>query len=263
MRMRDAERARDELVAREREALTRERAAQREAEAANRLKDEFLAMVSHELRTPLNAIMGWTCLLRQQTLDEPGREHALEVIERNARKQQQLIDDLLEVSQIVRGELHLDMQRVNLVDVVRAAIASVAPASQARRQSLDVDVPRERILVSGDQGRLQQILWNLLSNAVKYTPRGGEVRIDVAEGPHDVVVSVRDTGVGIPPEVLPHIFERFRQGVSGTTREHGGLGLGLAIVRHLIEAHGGTVHARSDGHGRGSTFTITLPRLPG
>jgi signal transduction histidine kinase len=252
-----------QALAREREALAREREAREEAEAANRLKDEFLATLSHELRTPLNAIMGWTSLLRQHTLDDRGREHAFEVIERNARNQQQLIDDLLEVSQIIRGQLHLDVQRVNLVDAVRAAVASVAPAAQSKRQSLEVDVPREHIPVSGDRGRLQQILWNLLSNAVKYTPRGGAVWIDIAESPHDVVVSVRDTGAGIPPEVLPHIFERFRQGASGTTREHGGLGLGLAIVRHLIEAHGGTVQARSDGDGRGSTFTITLPRLPG
>jgi signal transduction histidine kinase len=263
LRMRDAERARDELLTREREALAREREARREADAANRVKDEFLATLSHELRTPLNAILGWTSLLRQHTLDEPGREHAFEVIERNARNQQQLIDDLLEVSMIVRGQLHLDVQPLNIVDAVRAAVASVAPSAQAKRQSIDVDVPREQIQVAGDHSRLQQILWNLLSNAVKYTPRGGEVRIDVAEGPHDVLVSVRDTGVGIPPDVLPHIFERFRQGVSGTTREHGGLGLGLAIVRHLIEAHGGTVQASSDGDGRGSTFTITLPRLPG
>ena len=246
------ERERNELLARERDA-------RREAEAASRLKDEFLATLSHELRTPLNAVMGWASMLRQQSLDEEGRTRAIEIIERNARSQQQLIGDILEVSQIIRGQLRLDMQVLDLVDVVRAAIESANPTASARRQDLVATLPATPVVVHGDRERLQQIFWNLLSNAMKYTPRGGRVEVDLVSDAHDVFVSVRDTGIGIASEVLPHIFERFRQGETGPTREYGGLGLGLAIVRHLTEAHGGTVRAQSEGAGRGSTFVVALP----
>ena len=249
------ERERSDLLARERDA-------RREAEAANRLKDEFLATLSHELRTPLNAVMGWASMLRQRSLDDEGRTRAIEIIERNARSQQQLIGDILEVSQIIRGQLRLDMQRLDLVEVLRAAIESANPTATARRQELRASLPDQPIFVSGDRERLQQIFWNLLSNAMKYTPRQGRIGVEVQSETHDVLVHVRDTGVGIAPAVLPHIFERFRQGDAGPTREFGGLGLGLAIVRHLAEAHGGTVRAESDGRSKGSTFTVALPLAP-
>lgn len=246
------ERERSDLLARERDA-------RREAEAANRLKDEFLATLSHELRTPLNAVMGWASMLRQQSLDDEGRARAVEIIERNAKSQQQLIGDILEVSQIIRGQLRLDMQQLDLVTVLRAAVESANPTAGLRRQDLRAQLPADPIPIHGDRERLQQIFWNLLSNAMKYTPRQGEIAITVALDQHDVMVRIKDTGVGIASDVLPHIFERFRQGEQGPTREYGGLGLGLAIVRHLTEAHGGTVRADSDGVGRGSTFTVSLP----
>ena len=184
---------------------------------------------------------------------------AIEIIERNARSQQQLIGDILEVSQIIRGQLRLDMQRLDLVEVVRAAVDSANPTANARRQELRAALPEEPVLIHGDRERLQQVFWNLLSNAMKYTPRLGAISVTIACDPHDVLVRIRDTGVGITPKVLPHIFERFRQGEQGPTREYGGLGLGLAIVRHLTEAHGGSVRAESDGPGRGSTFIVSLP----
>ena len=246
------ERERSDLLARERDA-------RREAEAANRLKDEFLATLSHELRTPLNAVMGWASMLRQQSLDDEGRAGAIEIIERNAKSQQQLIGDILEVSQIIRGQLRLDMQQLDLVSVLRAAVESANPTANLRRQELRTQLPVEPVLIHGDRERLQQIFWNLLSNAMKYTPRQGKIAIAMALDQHDVTVRIKDTGVGIAADVLPHIFERFRQGEQGPTREYGGLGLGLAIVRHLTEAHGGTVRADSDGAGRGSTFTVSLP----
>jgi PAS domain S-box-containing protein len=246
------ERERAELLAREREA-------RREAEAANRLKDEFLATLSHELRTPLNAIMGWASMLRQQALDDEGRARALEIIERNARSQQQLVNDILEVSRIIRGQLRLDLKPVDVLATVREALESVAPSAAAKHQRIDVELPPEPILVSGDQERLQQVFWNVLSNATKYTPRDGTIRISVAPTSTDVAVTVRDNGIGIAAGMLPHIFERFRQGDAGPTREYGGLGLGLAIVRHLTEAHGGIVRAESDGPGHGAAFTVVLP----
>jgi signal transduction histidine kinase len=246
------ERERGDLLAREREA-------RREAEAANRLKDEFLATLSHELRTPLNAVMGWASMLRQRSLDDEGRNRALEIIERNARSQQQLIGDILEVSQIIRGQLHLDMQALDLMDVVRTAIESASPTASARRQELRAALSEGSVIINGDRERLQQVFWNLLSNAMKYTPRLGRIDLMIETDAHDAFIQIRDTGVGIAPDVLPHIFERFRQGESGPTREYGGLGLGLAIVRHLTEAHGGSVRAESNGAGQGSTFTVTLP----
>jgi PAS domain S-box-containing protein len=239
--------------------LAREREARREAEAANRLKDEFLATLSHELRTPLNAVMGWVRMLQTDALDADGRARALAVIERNAQSQEQLIGDILEVSRIIRGQLRLDMKPVDLVEVVHAAVDSVNPTVVAKRLELTVQLPSGPVVISGDRERLQQILWNLLSNAAKYTPRDGRIVVTISSDPQEVAVAVRDSGVGIAPGVIPHIFERFRQGDSGTTREFGGLGLGLAIVRHLTEAHGGTVHAHSDGLGRGAAFTVTFP----
>ena len=249
------------LYERERaELLTREREARREAEAANRLKDEFLATLSHELRTPLNAIMGWIAMLRQDVLDAAGRERAMEVIDRNLRSQQQLIADILDVSQIIRGQLRLDMRPVDVVQAVSAAVDAVEPTAMAKRQTLKTAVPPAPILVAGDSSRLQQVFWNLLSNAVKYTPRDGTIDVSVAATASEVEIAFVDTGIGIGPDVLPYIFERFRQGDTGPTREFGGLGLGLAIVRHLVDMHGGSVRAASPGVGHGSSFTVTLPR---
>jgi PAS domain S-box-containing protein len=251
------------LFERERaELLTRERDARREAEAANRLKDEFLATLSHELRTPLNAIMGWASMLRQEALDPEGRRRALEIIERNARSQQQLINDILDVSKIIRGQLRLEMQPVNVVDSLRAAIDAVGPTADAKRLSLTAMLPQDPIVVAGDRERLQQIFWNLLSNALKYTPQRGEVEVVLSARNGDVDVTIRDTGVGIAADVLPYVFERFRQGEGGPAREFGGLGLGLAIVRHLTEMHGGSVRAFSKGAGQGASFTVTLPTIP-
>ncbi|MGH9350128.1 MAG: ATP-binding protein [Vicinamibacterales bacterium] len=249
------------LYERERaEILAREREARREAEAANRLKDEFLATLSHELRTPLNAIMGWLSMLRQNALDAAGRERAMEIIDRNLRSQQQLIADILEVSQIIRGQLRLEMHPVDVVQAITAAMESVAPTATAKHQTLATAPPDPPILVAGDPSRLQQVFWNLLSNAVKYTPREGSIDVTVTATATEVAITVHDTGIGIAPEVLPHIFERFRQGESGPTREFGGLGLGLAIVRHLVDMHGGSVRADSPGRGQGASFTVALPR---
>jgi PAS domain S-box-containing protein len=249
------------LFERERaEILAREREARQEAEAANRLKDEFLATLSHELRTPLNAIMGWVSMLRQGVLDKAGRERAMEVIDRNLHSQQQLIADILDVSQIIRGQLRIDMLPVDIVQTVASAVESVAPTVAAKHQTLTSSLPTEPLSIAGDSSRLQQVFWNLLSNAVKYTPRDGRIEVTIKAESSDVEITIRDTGVGIAPAVLPYVFERFRQGDGGTTREFGGLGLGLAIVRHLVEMHGGSVHAISSGMGHGSSFTVTLPR---
>jgi PAS domain S-box-containing protein len=239
--------------------LARERDARREAEAASRLKDEFLATLSHELRTPLNAIMGWASILRKSALDDEGRTRAVEVIERNARSQQQLVNDILEVSRIIRGQLRLEMSTIDLVEAVRAAVESVRPSVAAKHQAMVADYPSSPVLVSADRERLQQVFWNVLSNATKYTPRDGSIQVSITPDTTEVAVVVRDNGIGIAPNVLPHIFERFRQGDATTTREYGGLGLGLAIVRHLIEAHGGAVRADSEGVGQGSAFTVVLP----
>jgi PAS domain S-box-containing protein len=241
------------------ELLARERDARREAEAASRLKDEFLATLSHELRTPLNAILGWTSILQKGRLDEQHRAHAVDVIERNARSQQQLVDDILEVSRIIRGQLRLELAIIDLVESVRAAVESVRPSMVAKHQTMTGDYPQTPMLVSADRERLQQVFWNVLSNATKYTPRDGRIDVRIAPDSTGVAVVVRDNGIGIAPNVLPHIFERFRQGDAGTTREYGGLGLGLAIVRHLVDAHGGTVRAESNGLGQGSAFTVVLP----
>jgi signal transduction histidine kinase/ActR/RegA family two-component response regulator len=229
------------------------------AQNANRMKDEFLATVSHELRTPLTAILGWAHMLRQGILNEATRERAMEVIERNAHAQNQLVEDLLEVSRIITGKLRVEMRHVELVPVVEAAREAVQPAAEAKGILVEPAYEVETASVLGDPDRLQQVVWNLLSNAVKFTPHGGRVSLTVSRAGTSVEVAVSDNGEGIAQEFLPHVFDRFRQADMGTTRRHGGLGLGLAIVRHLTEVHGGSVRAESEGHGRGSTFTVRLP----
>jgi PAS domain S-box-containing protein len=248
-----AEAEREQLLAREHEARA-------EAEIANRIKDEFLATLSHELRTPLTAILGWLSIMRSQPLDPKTTEHAIATIERNARIQAQLIEDLVDVSRIVGGKLNLEMRPVDLLQVIEAAIEVVRPAAEAKGVALQVKHDPPAGLVSGDAARLQQVIWNLLSNAVKFTSQGGSVEVSLGRADGLAEVVVRDTGIGIAPEFLPHVFERFRQAESPLTRSHRGLGLGLAIVRHLVELHGGSVSAESPGENQGATFTIRLPR---
>jgi signal transduction histidine kinase len=237
-------------------------AAVRDAEAASRAKDEFLAMLSHELRTPLHAMLGWARLLRTGTLDEATKERALETLERNTRLQAQLIEDLLDVSRIITGTLRIDVHPVAPASAIAAALEAVRPAADAKAVRLEAHADPAAGPVSGDADRLQQVVWNLLSNAIKFTPRGGrvEVRLEAVDG--QVRLQVADTGRGISAEFLPHLFERFRQAEGPAARSIGGLGLGLAIVRHLVEMHGGTVRADSAGEGRGATFTVELPMLP-
>ncbi|HEV2903502.1 MAG TPA: ATP-binding protein, partial [Pyrinomonadaceae bacterium] len=239
--------------------LVREQAARAEAEAANRNKDEFLATLSHELRTPLTAILGWSHLMRSKELNDEDVTRALDTIERNARSQSQLIDDLLDVSRIITGKLHIERGPVDLRKVIDAAFDSIRPAAETKSISFEITVPADHCLVFGDHTRLQQIFWNLFNNAVKFTPKGGQVRVTVAGTDSRVTVSVSDTGIGINPEFLPYIFDRFRQADGSATREHGGLGLGLAIVRHLVELHYGTIEVDSNGQGLGTTFTIAVP----
>jgi signal transduction histidine kinase/integral membrane sensor domain MASE1/CheY-like chemotaxis protein len=240
--------------------LTREQSARTEAEEANRLKDEFLATLSHELRTPLTAILGWLSMLRGGRLDPETSKHALETVERNAEAQAQLIEDLVDVSRIAGGKLKLDIAPVDMITVISAAIDIVRPAANARGVSIEVFAEAGVGPVAADAARLQQIIWNLLSNAVKFTPRDGEVHVSLRRFESFVELEVRDTGIGIEEDFLPRVFERFRQAEAALTRSHRGLGLGLAIVRHLTELHGGTVTAASDGEGQGSTFTLRLPR---
>ncbi|HLL54902.1 MAG TPA: ATP-binding protein [Myxococcaceae bacterium] len=239
--------------------LERERKARADAEAANRLKDEFLATVSHELRTPLTAILGWSKLLLARRMPPERQAHALEVIERNAQAQRALVEDLLDVSRIITGKLRLEVQPVDLSEVVDRAIETVRPAAQAKEIRLLRTLDTGGGELSGDPNRLQQVVWNLLSNAIKFTPRGGQVvvRLDATDGYR--VLEVRDTGEGIAPAFIPHLFERFRQADSSATRVHGGLGLGLAIVRHVVELHGGRVRADSEGLGKGTRFVVELP----
>ena len=226
--------------------------------AANRAKEDFLATLSHELRTPLNAMLGWTRLLRMGKLDAAAAARALETIERNAHVQEQLIADILDVSRIVTGKLRLELTPVELAAIVDAALDAVRPAAEAKELELTsvIDFPGT---VLGDADRLQQVLWNLLANAVKFTPPGGRVMVSVERAGSSAVVTVSDTGEGIEADLLPFIFDRFRQGDGSVTRPHGGLGLGLSIVRHIVELHGGKVQAASDGRGRGSTFSVHLP----
>ncbi|HEY9711430.1 MAG TPA: HAMP domain-containing sensor histidine kinase, partial [Oculatellaceae cyanobacterium] len=302
--------------------IIREQAARQQAEAANRMKDEFLATLSHELRTPLNSVLGWARLLRTRSFDEATIARALETIERNAKAQAQLIEDILDVSRIIRGKLHLNLRPINLIPIIEAAVDSMRPTAEAKSLQLEykfelsvapvtADSPplhssedqllllssggstdansslkkeetlgeeifdssgttppnplmrKEEtltgsILVNGDADRLQQIVWNLVSNAIKFTPEGGKIEVRCLRAGSHAQIQVIDTGIGISLEFLPHVFDRFRQADSTTTRSHGGLGLGLAIVRHLVELHGGTVYADSQGEGQGSTFTVEL-----
>ena len=230
-----------------------------ELREANRLKDEFLATVSHELRTPLTAILGWARLLRAGRLDEKSAPNALETIERNARAQSQLIDDLLDVSRIITGKLRLDVRQVEPGSFIEPAIEALRPAAEAKDVRIQKVMDTGVVSVAGDPDRLQQVVWNLLSNAIKFTPKGGKVQVRLERIDSHIEIAVSDTGIGIEPEFLPHVFERFRQADQKTTRQHGGLGLGLAIVRHLVELHGGTVEADSRGEGQGTTFVVKLP----
>lgn len=241
--------------------LLRAERARAEAEAANRIKDEFLATLSHELRTPLTSLLGWSSVLREAKRDEKVLNQGLEAIDRNAKVQAQLIDDLLDVSRIVSGKLNLDVRPLDVCSVTRAAINVVRPAADAKNITLDYSAESGVGAISADSARLQQIIWNLLSNAVKFTPRGGKITIRISQEGSHAKVTVKDTGQGIEAEFLPRVFDRFRQADSSTTRAFGGLGLGLAIVRHLVELHGGTVSAESEGVGKGATFSATFPLL--
>jgi signal transduction histidine kinase/ActR/RegA family two-component response regulator len=242
--------------------LLRAQRARIEAEAANRIKDEFLATLSHELRTPLTSLLGWACVLRGPERDEALLNQGLEAIERNARVQAQLIDDLLDVSRIVSGKLHLDVRPLDISSVIQAAINVVRPAADAKQIMLDYSAQPGLGAISADPARLQQIVWNLLSNAVKFTPYRGSIKVRLEQEGPNAKVTVHDNGLGIEPEFLPSVFDRFRQADSSTTRNFGGLGLGLAIVRHLVELHGGTVWADSKGAGKGATFSAMFPLLP-
>jgi signal transduction histidine kinase len=256
--------AADLLSQRERartENLRQAEAAREEAEAANRTKDEFLAVLSHELRTPLNPILGWSNLLRNGRLDAEKTAFALETIERNARLQTQLIEDLLDVTRIMQGKLALKMTPVNLVSIIEAAIETVRLAAETKAIQVQTDLDSAIGPVLGDATRLQQVVWNLLSNAVKFTAKGGQITIRLSQIGSHAQIEVIDSGKGIHPNFLPHVFEYFRQEDGTTTRKFGGLGLGLAIVKHLVELHGGTVQADSPGEGQGATFTVRLPLL--
>ena len=233
----------------------------REAQEANRLKDEFLATLSHELRTPLNAIVGWAHVLRGGPLDKAVVARAVDTIDRNARTQTQLISDILDVSRIVTGKLRLSVAPVEMPAVVESSLEAARPAAAAKEIRIEQEIDPLAGPVSGDNDRLQQVVGNLLSNAIKFTPKGGSVRLRLARGESEVEIVVEDSGVGIAPEYLPRLFERFRHPDASTTRPHGGIGLGLAIVRHLVELHGGHVEASSGGRGQGARFRVTLPVL--
>jgi CheY-like chemotaxis protein/two-component sensor histidine kinase len=224
------------------------------------MKDEFLATLSHELRTPLNAILGWTQILRRQSIKTADVERGMEAIDRNARAQVMLIDELLDLSRIISGRIRLDMQRIRMSEVVHGAIESIEPTAHTKGIRLERGVDPVAAPVSGDPTRLQQVAWNLISNAIKFTPAGGTVRIELKQVGSEVRLTVSDTGIGISADFLPHVFDRFSQKDSSSTRTHGGLGLGLAISKQLVELHGGTLTAHSEGEGHGATFTVTLPR---
>ena len=241
--------------------LARERAARAQAEAANRAKDEFLAMVSHELRTPLSAMLGWSRMLTTGKLDPDSVNRGIEAIERNARAQTQLIGDLLDISRITTGKLQLNVRPLRLDSVITNTIDAMRPTAQAKQILLHANLDTNAGSISGDPDRLQQIIWNLLSNAIKFTPAGGRVEITLERVGTHIQITVADTGQGIDAEFLPHVFERFRQADSSSTRKFGGLGLGLSIVRHLVELHGGTVQVDSPGEDQGATFTVRFPLL--
>jgi len=251
-----------EVAGREREQLLEaERSARMAAQRATRIKDEFLATLSHELRTPLSAILGWTqVLLRTESSMEPGGlRRAIEVIDRNARAQVRLIDDLLDLSRIMTGKIRLDLQQVSLPDVVQTAVDSAMPAANAKNIRLQAILDPAQPFVSADSGRLQQVVWNLLTNAIKFTPKGGQIQVLLQRVNSRIELSVSDTGIGIPASYLPHVFDRFSQRDSSTTRSFGGLGLGLAISKQLVELHGGSIRVSSQGEGQGSTFLVDLP----
>jgi PAS domain S-box-containing protein len=256
--------ARD-ITERKRAEVERERllaaaqAATADAESANRMKDDFLATLSHELRTPLNAIVGWAKILRSGAADAEDIEEGLAAIDRNSQAQTQIVEDLLDISRIISGKLRLDVQRLALTDIIDAALATVLPAANAKEIRVHKVLDSLAGPVSGDAARLQQVVWNLLANAVKFTPKGGQVQVLLERVNSHVEISVIDTGIGIQPEFLPHVFDRFRQGDASTTRRHAGLGLGLAIVKQLVEMHGGSIRAKSPGEGQGATFTLMLP----
>jgi signal transduction histidine kinase/ActR/RegA family two-component response regulator len=245
--------------AEKRQLLENERIARNEAERASQLKDEFLATLSHELRTPLNAILGWSQLILSGNMKQEDIHQGLETIERNARAQNKLIEDLLEMSSIISGKVRLDMQRLDLANLVDAAIESVKPTAQAKGIVLQKTIDRRVSPVAGDSNRLQQIFWNLLSNAIKFTPKGGKIEIIVEQIGSYIEIGIHDSGLGISPDFMPYVFDRFRQADASLTRQYGGLGLGLAIVKQLVELHGGTVRAESAGAGKGASFIVNLP----
>jgi len=248
------------LAEEERSALLlRERDARRQAEEADRLKDEFLATLSHELRTPLTSILGWASMIRSGEVEGANANRAIETIERNARSQARLIDDLLDVSRIITGNLRLDLHPLHIGPIIEAALDALRPTAAAKGIELDTDIVPGDCLVRGDTNRLRQIIWNLLSNAIKFTARGGSVKIKLERGQTSAQLMVSDTGEGISAEFLPFVFDRFRQAEGSISRKQGGLGLGLAVVRHLAELHGGNVSASSEGLGKGTTFTVDLP----
>ena len=241
--------------------LEKAQTAHAEADIANAIKDEFLAILSHELRTPLTSILGWSTLLTNGNLDEQTSKRALEIIVRNARAQRQLIDDLLDISRIVTGKLRLNVRSVDLAPIIEAVVDGLRPAAEARSIHLQAALDSRISPISGDPDRLQQIIWNLLSNAIKFTPKGGRVEVRLERIDSHVEITISDTGQGIAPEFLLHIFERFRQSDSSSTRRHGGLGLGLSIVSQLVELHGGTVTAESPGEGKGTILKVILPLI--
>jgi PAS domain S-box-containing protein len=252
-----------EVSGAEREQLLEaERGARMLAQRTARMKDEFLATLSHELRTPLNAILGWSQLLRKDGIAKPDDlQRGMEIIERNARAQVRLIDDLLDLSRIMSGRFRLDVQQLSLLEIVRGALDSIEPAAQTKGVRLESVLDPRSVIVSGDPARLQQVFWNLLSNAVKFTPKGGKVQVLLQRVNSHIELSVADTGIGISAGFLPHVFERFSQKDSSTHREYGGLGLGLAIAKQLVDLHGGSIHAKSMGEGHGATFVVVLPLI--
>ncbi len=253
------ERELQQLLTERNELLERERTARAQAEKLSATKDQFLAMLSHELRTPLNAILGWTQVLRSGRSQPADFAKGLEVIERNVRIQSQLVEDLLDMTRIVAGQMRLDVQAVMPFGFVQAAVELLRPAADSKGVRVDTQLDPSAGPISGDAGRLQQVVWNLVSNAIKFTPAGGRIQVVLARVNSHIEVDVADTGIGIEPDLLPHVFEQFRQGDATITRHYGGLGLGLSIVKHIVDLHGGLVQAKSAGKGQGATFRVQLP----
>jgi signal transduction histidine kinase len=240
------------------ESVERERRARADAETANRLKDDFLATVSHELRTPLNVVLGWASLLSRHDIESETRMRAVDAIERGARAQAQIVDDILDTSRIVSGRLRIDRQPLPLAQAIAEAVETMRVAAAAKRIAVETDLDPV-VMVQGDENRLRQVAWNLVSNAIKFTPEAGRIDVVLKHADDAAEFSVRDTGIGVDPAFLPHLFEPFRQADGSMTREHGGLGLGLAIARHLVELHGGTIEAHSAGVGQGTHISVRLP----